>query len=240
VRRDIAIALGSGAAVHIAHVSTAETIRLVRAAKRNGARLTCEVTPHHFTLDDTAVLESGTNARMAPPLRSREDVEVLRAAMADGTIDMIASDHAPHDPISKRIDRLGQFFGHAGATQRLSAEDAEIFANAANGVIGLETSLGLGLGLVHQRIMDAPRLVEMMSTSPAGLLRFEDAGTLAVGARADVTIIDPNREWTVEAANFFSKSRNTPFNGMKLTGKALMTIVSGEIVYDARGRTSNV
>jgi dihydroorotase len=234
------MAIGSGAAVHIAHVSTAEAIRLVRAAKGNGARLTCEVTPHHFTLDDSAVLEAGTNARMAPPLRSRGDVEVLHAAMADGTIDMIATDHAPHDPVSKKMDRLGRFFGHGDAARRLSAEDAEIFADAANGVIGLETSLGLALGLVRQGVINAPRLVQMMSTNPARLLRLEDAGTLAVGARADVTVIDPNREWTVDPAKFLSKSRNTPFTGMKLTGKALMTIVSGELVFDARGSESNV
>jgi dihydroorotase len=240
VRRDIAMAIGSGAAVHVAHVSTAEAIRLVRAGKRNGARLTCEVTPHHFTLDDTAVLASGTNARMAPPLRAREDVEALHAAMADGTIDMIATDHAPHDPVSKKMDRLGQFFSRGGPAPHLSSEDAEIFADAANGVVGLETSVGLALALVRQGIIDASRLVQMMSVNPARLLRLEDAGTLTVGARADVTIIDPNGEWTVDPAKFFSKGRNTPFTGMNLTGKALMTIVSGEIVYDARASASNV
>ncbi len=124
VRRDLALAIGSEAPVHIAHVSTAEALRLVRAARKNGANITCEVTPHHFTLDDTAVLEFGPNARMAPPLRGRDDVEALRQAIADGTIDMIATDHAPHDPASKRMDLFGPRFGRGHAAPRLSADEA--------------------------------------------------------------------------------------------------------------------
>jgi dihydroorotase len=235
VRRDLAIAIGAQAHVHVAHVSTAEALQLVRAAKRRDAAVTCEVTPHHFTLDDRAVLEWGPNARMAPPLRSRDDVEALREAMGDGTIDMIATDHAPHDPASKRMDRLGGLFGRGHPAARLSLEEADALAHAANGVIGLETALGLALRLVHEGVIGAARMVEMMSAAPARLLRLDDAGTLVPGARADVTLIDPDREWTVDPVKFLSKSRNTPFAGMKLKGKALMTIVAGQIVYDGRG-----
>ncbi|HXZ87033.1 MAG TPA: dihydroorotase [Candidatus Binataceae bacterium] len=235
VRRDLAIAIGAQAQVHVAHVSTAEALQLVRAAKRRDAAVTCEVTPHHFTLDDSAVLEWGPNARMAPPLRSRDDVQALREAIADGTIDMIATDHAPHDPASKRMDRLGRLFGQGHPAARLSFEDADALAHSANGVIGLETALGLALRLVHEGVIGAVRMVEMMSAAPARLLRLEDAGTLVAGTRADVTLIDPDCEWTVDPERFLSKSRNTPFAGMKLRGKALVTIVAGQIVYDGRG-----
>jgi len=235
VRRDLAIAIGAQAQVHVAHVSTAEALQLVRAAKRRDAAVTCEVTPHHFTLDDSAVLEWGPNARMAPPLRSRDDVQALREAIADGTIDMIATDHAPHDPASKRMDRLSRLFGQGHPAARLSFEDADALAHSANGVIGLETALGLALRLVHEGVIGAVRMVEMMSAAPARLLRLEDAGTLVAGTRADVTLIDPDCEWTVDPERFLSKSRNTPFAGMKLRGKALVTIVAGQIVYDGRG-----
>lgn len=237
VRRDLAIALGSEAPVHVAHVSTAGALDFVRAAKNNGANVTCEVTPHHFTLDDSAVLQWGPDARMAPPLRGRDDVDALRAAMADDTIDMIASDHAPHDPVSKRIDRLGPLFGAGKPPPRLSRADAEALAQAANGIVGLETALGLALALVHNGSISVARMVEMMSVNPARLLRLDDVGTLAVGARADITLIDPNHEWVVDPGKFYSKSRNTPFAGMKLKGKALVTIVAGEIIHDARSGT---
>jgi dihydroorotase len=234
VRRDLAIAVGSEAPVHLAHLSTAGALDFVRAAKKHGANITCEVAPHHFTLDDTAMLDWGPDARMAPPLRGRTDVDALRAAMADGTIDLIASDHAPHDPASKRIDRLGPLFGAGKPPPRLSRADAEVLADAANGIVGLETALGLALALVHNGTISAARMVEMMSLLPARLLRLDDAGSLAVGGRADITLIDPNHEWVVDPAKFNSKSRNTPFAGTRLRGKALVTIVAGEIVHDAR------
>jgi dihydroorotase len=233
VRRDLAIAIGSGGAVHVAHVSTAESIELIRAARRHGAQVTCEVTPHHFTLDDGAALTWGPNAKMNPPLRDRDDVEALRAAIRDGTIDMIATDHAPHDPKSKRMEKLGAFFGPGDDGPHLEHDAAEIFAHAANGIVGLETSLGLALDLVHRSLIQPARLVEMMSRNPAALLRL-DAGTLAEGAVADITVIDPNLEWTVTPEKFLSKSRNTPFAGMRLKGRAALTIVAGEIVYDGR------
>jgi dihydroorotase len=234
VQRDLAIAAGVQAPVHIAHISTAESLRLVRTARANGLEVTCEVTPHHFSLDDEAVLEVGPDARMAPPLRSYDDREALRAAIADGTITMIATDHAPHDGPSKNMDRLRSVFSLGNRAEGLSAGDAEALATAANGIIGLETSLGLALALVHQAVIGPSRMVAMMSANPARLLRLDTAGTLAAGMPADVSVIDPDCEWTVDPARFFSKSRNMPYTGMKLKGKALLTIVEGAIVHDAR------
>jgi dihydroorotase len=234
IRRDLALAIGTGFPLHLAHVSCAESLDLVRRAKQREANVTCEVTPHHFTLDETALLTWGPNAKMNPPLRSREDVDSIRAAIADGTIDMIATDHAPHDASSKQLDRLAGCFPLADNAARFSSDDADAFARAANGVIGLETSLGLALALVHDGILSPARLAEMMSLNPARLLRLE-AGMLSPGTAADVTIIDPEFSWTVEPAKFLSRSRNTPFGGMRLRGKARLTIVGGEIVYDGRG-----
>jgi dihydroorotase len=235
IRRDLAIAMGAGAAVHIAHASLAESLALVRAARSRGAQVTCEVTPHHFTLDDRAVLEWGPNARMMPPLRAPEDVAALQAGLADGTVDMIATDHAPHDPVSKAMDRIGARFGPGRVTSELSAEEAEALSCSANGIVGLETALGLALQIVHRGMITPTRLVELMSLNPARLLRLEGHGTLVVGERADITLIDANREWTVEPGKFLSRSRNTPFAGMTLRGKAMVTMVGGEIVYDGRG-----
>ncbi len=233
IRRDLALAIGSGAPVHIAHVSTRESLDLIRAARRNGARVTCEVTPHHFGLDERAVLRWGPNAKMNPPLRSPDDVASIHEAIADGTIDMIASDHAPHDPGSKHLDRVAAYFDPAREADVLAPAVAKEFSAAANGIVGLETSLGLALELVHRSLISAARLVEMMSLNPAALLRM-DAGNLAPGGPADITVIDPNLEWTVEPAHFLSKSRNTPFAGRRLRGRARLTIVAGEIVFDAR------
>ncbi len=233
IRRDLALAIGAEAPVHVAHLSCADSVILVRAARRNGATVTCEVTPHHFALDETAVLRFGPNAKMNPPTRSREDVEALRAAMAEGTIDMIATDHAPHDPASKNLEALAGCFPAGSGAARLSEEQAAALTCAANGVVGLETSLGLALGLVHEGIITAGRMVEMMSLNPAKLLRLQ-AGDLRRLTPADVTIIDPNIEWTVDPAKFLSKSRNTPFAGMRLRGKAIITLVGGEVVYDGR------
>lgn len=233
VRRDLALAIGAEARVHVAHLSCADSIALVRAARRNGAAVTCEVAPHHFALDETAVLRFGPNAKMNPPMRSRKDAEALRAAMADGMIDMVATDHAPHDPVSKNLAKLAGCFPFEDGAARLSEQQAEALTGAANGVVGLETSLGLALGLVHEGIITAARMVEMMSLNPAKLLRME-AGNLSPGTPADVTIVDPNIKWTVDPAKFLSKSRNTPFAGMRLRGRAIITIVGGEVVYDGR------
>lgn len=235
IRRDLALAIGTEAPVHVAHLSCVESIELVRHARRNGANVTCEVTPHHFWLDDRALLEWGPNAKMNPPLRNQRDVEAIRAAMADGTIDMISTDHAPHDPASKNIDRLAGCFPMSAP--HLADDQATVFMHAANGIVGLETSLGLAMELVHKKIISPRRMVEMMCVNPARLLRLE-AGALSPQIAADVTIIDPDFQWTVEPAKFLSKSRNTPFAGLRLRGKAMLTIVGAEIVYDARYDTN--
>jgi dihydroorotase len=158
---------------------------------------------------------------------------VIHAAMADGTIDMIATDHAPHDPASKNMEHLAGCFPMSANLAHLSDDAASAFMRAANGVIGLETSLGLAMAMVHKKIISPRRFAEMMCANPARLLRIE-AGALSPQMAADVTIIDPNLEWTVEPVKFLSRSRNTPFAGIRLQGKAMMTIVGGEIVYDAR------
>ncbi len=233
IRRDLALAIGAEAPVHIAHVSTALSLDLIRAARKRGAQLTCEVTPHHFALDDRAVLRRGPNAKMAPPLRSAHDVAAVVAAIADGTIDMIATDHAPHDSHSKRMELLAGLFSPAHDCGRLPEREVEALTQAANGVVGLETALGLALELVHRGVLAASRMVEMMSLKSAQLLRI-DGGTLEEGARADVTLIDPNMEWTVDPAKFISKSRNSPFAGRGLKGRAILTIVAGEVVFDGR------
>jgi dihydroorotase len=236
VRRDLSVALGAGAPVHVAHVSTADSIALIRAARRNGAQVSCEVTPHHFALDESAVLTWGPNAKMNPPLRARRNVEALHEAIADGAIDMIATDHAPHDLHSKQMDHLAGLFGPDTPTPHLTHDLAETFGHSANGVVGLETALGLAMELVHRGIVGASRMVQMMTINPARLLRL-DRGSLAVGDTADITLIDPDAEWTVEPERFLSKSRNTPFSGRRLRGRAILTIVDGAIVFDGRKQT---
>jgi dihydroorotase len=228
--RDLQVAAATVGQVHVAHVATAESLDLIRAARRDGLNVTCEVTPHHFSLTDDAFARWGPNAKMAPPLGSQRDLEALREALADGTIDVIATDHAPHDPGSKQMEWLGRLFDGKHETARLSPADAACLAEAANGIIGLETALGLALGLVHRGVFDATRLVTLMSLNPARLLRCE-GGTLAPGSPADITVIDSTLQWTVGAASFRSLSRNTPFSGMKLTGAVIMTIVEGSVVY---------
>jgi dihydroorotase len=231
VRRDLGLALESGLPVHIAHLSTRESIEAVRAARERGAAVTCEATPHHFSLDAECVLRFGADAKMNPPLRERADVDALRAALADGTIDIIATDHAPHDPASKSAAELAGCFG-AGHLQRpLTPPQAQAFSAAANGVIGLQTAVGLAMGLVHGGVITRRRLVELMAVNPARLLRL-DGGKLRQGGTADITIIDPNLQWEVRAEEILSLSRNTPFIGLRLKGKAVLTIVGGEVVYD--------
>jgi dihydroorotase len=171
---------------------------------------------------------------MNPPLRAKHDVAALHEAMSDGTIDMIATDHAPHDPVSKEMDSLTRCFGgDAAAKPQLNEEQVRAMTRAANGVVGLETALGLALELVHRGVIDAARMAEMMALKPAQLLRVE-SGTLGVGRAADITVIDPELRWTVDPERFLSLSRNTPFAGRELKGKAMLTIVAGEIVYDGR------
>ncbi len=211
VARDIALVALTGGRLHVAHLSTAGSVALVRDAKARGLAVTAEVTPHHLFLTEEAVEGYGTNAKMAPPLRTRADVEVLRAALADGTIDAIATDHAPHHHDEKEVE----------------------FDQAANGVVGLETALPLALRLVAEGVCDLPTLVARMTVGPARVLGLP-GGTLAPGAPADVTLVDPERRWKVEARGFRSKSRNTPFEGWEMTGRAVAVVVGGRLVYDER------
>jgi dihydroorotase len=211
VARDITLAELTGARVHIAHISTARSVDLVRQAKLKGLAVTCEVTPHHFSLTDRDVYESGfdTNFKMAPPLRPQSDLEAIIEGLRDGTIDAIATDHAPHHANEKMLE----------------------FDRAPNGVIGLETAVSLTLDrLSSRRVISLSRMVELLSTNPARIFNL-DRGTLKVGAVADVTIFDPNREIKVDASKFQSKSRNTPFDGWELKGAPVATIIGGRIVW---------
>lgn len=206
--REIAIAERTGCAVHIAHVSTKEACECIRVAKERGVRVTAETAPHYFTLTEEKLLKKDANYRMNPPLRTVEDREAILRAIADGTIDVIATDHAPH-----------------------SEEDKADFIHAPNGIVGLETSLALAhTMLVKTGRITMERLIEMMSSTPARLLNIP-GGTLAPGSPADLVLFDPQEEWTVRAEELHSKSRNTPFGGMKLTGRVRATICRGELVY---------
>ena len=207
VYRDIRLARLAGARLHLAHVSTAGSVAIIREAKLAGFDITAETAPHYFTLTDEAVLGFDTNAKVNPPLRSEWDREAIMEGLADGTIDVIACDHAPHSVLEKDVE----------------------FAEAAFGLIGLETSVGLSLKLVHEGVLTMSQFIAKMSTNPAAILRVP-GGTLAPGSPADLTLIDPNREWTVDAAQFASKSRNCPFQGWNLRGKAVMAIINGNII----------
>ena len=210
VARGLVMAEATGGHMHIAHLSTAGAIEMVRQAKRRGLRVTCEVTPHHFTLTDEAVLVHGSNAKMNPPLRSAADVAAIRAGIADGTVDAIATDHAPHAPElkAKRLD-----------------------AGAPFGIIGLETALGLALGeLVHTGLISLWHMVSLLSVNPARIIN-QPLGRLRVGATADITLFDPELVWTYRAAEGRSKSRNTPFDGRTFRGAVTATMVNGKVVY---------
>ena len=209
VERDIALSESTGAPVHIAHVSTAESVRAVREAKSREIAVTAETAPHYFTLTDAAVREHGTQAKMNPPLRSANDREAIRQGLADGTIDVIATDHAPHSSREKALE----------------------FNKAANGIIGLETAVSLGLKLVQAGLISITDLIEKMSTAPARILGL--ASGLQPGRPADVTIIDPDVDYVVDVNKFQSRSRNCPFDGWLLKGRPVLTMIGGRIVYDA-------
>ncbi len=211
VSRDISLAELTGGRLHIAHISTRDAVEMVRRAKERGLRVTAEVTPHHLTLTDDAVKGYDTNAKMNPPLRGEHDREAVIQGLKDGTIDCVATDHAPHSTIEKDIE----------------------FDRAANGIVGLETALPLVLSLVEKDILTLSQAIERMTAGPASVLGF-DKGTLQVGADADITIIDTAREWVVEANRFHSKGRNTPFEGWKMKGRVMKTIVGGRVVYSEK------
>ncbi len=209
VVRDCVLAKLTGAKVHIAHVSTRGALEAVRQAKNDGLQVTCEVTPHHWTLTDEAVQEYDTNTKMSPPLRSREHVDAVLAGIKDGTIDAIATDHAPHHADEKALE----------------------FDQAPFGITGLETAVGLAFDLVHEGLIDLERVVQMCSTNPARIFGLADRGSLKANAHADVTILDPQLEWVFDVNRSKSKSRNTPFHGRTMHGAAVATIVGGRLVY---------
>lgn len=205
--RDVLLAEYTSSPLHVAHVSTSGSVRIIREAKARGVKVTCETAPHYFTLTDDAVRGYNTNAKMNPPLREAADVAAIKAGLQDGTIDCIATDHAPH---------------------HLDEKDVE-FDVALNGIIGLETSLPLSLQLVDEGVLTLTQLVEKMSCRPSAILGL-GRGTLQRGAVADITIIDPTVEWSVDADKLASKSKNSPFLGRKVKGKAVATLVSGNVV----------
>jgi len=208
VMRDIALCKLTGSPLHIAHVSTRESVQAIRDAKRRGVRVTAETAPHYFTLTDAAVRTCGANAKMNPPLRSSQDREAVRQGLADGSLDAIATDHAPHS----------------------ESEKNEGFEKAPNGIIGLETAIPISLALVEEGVLSMAELIRRMSTNPARIINVDNG--LAVGLPADITVIDPQLSHVIDAGSFQSKSRNTPFQGWEVKGKAVMTIVGGRVVYD--------
>jgi dihydroorotase len=218
--------------VHICHLSTRGGVELVRAAKERGVMVTAEVTPHHLFLDARAVaalnyhgelaadcrpapLSFNTNTKMSPPLRSAEDVEAVREALAAGVIDAVATDHAPHEATEKAVE----------------------YALAPFGVVGLETALGLLLRLVAEGRLTPLKMAEVVSRNPARILGFADSGRVSEGAAADLTVIDPEAEWLVEPEKFRSKARNTPFAGWKLPGRVVKTLVAGRVVFELQSKT---
>jgi dihydroorotase len=210
VERDVELARATQGHLHVAHVSTAGALKAVRRGKRDRVRVTCEVTPHHFTLLDENIGEYDSNFKMNPPLRSSADREALLAALADGAVDAIATDHAPHAPHEKQVE----------------------FDRAPFGIIGLETALALAITrLQREKNLPLRRLVELLSTNPARIMNLRARGTLAPGAHADVVLFDPRKRWTYEVSKSLSKSRNSPFDGWTFTGKVIATIVSGNFVY---------
>src|SRR5918997_1878553 len=216
--RDCALAELTGARLHLAHVSTRGALEAVRRAKERGLQVTCEATPHHFTLTDGAVRDYDTNTKMCPPLRSPEHLEAVLEALRDGTVDAIATDHAPHHADEKALE----------------------FDHAPFGITGLETAVGLALDrLVHQGIISLERLVELCSVNPARIFNLNDRGTLRTGAWGDVTILDPGLRWTFDASRSKSKSRNTPFDGWKMRGAPVATFVAGRLVYQRAEENSN-
>ncbi|HEY3309823.1 MAG TPA: dihydroorotase [Desulfuromonadaceae bacterium] len=209
--RDVMLAEYTNSPIHIAHVSTRGSVQVIREAKARGVKVTCETAPHYFTLTDDAVRGYDTNAKMNPPLREADDVTAIKAGLKDGTIDVIATDHAPH---------------------HLDEKDVE-FNVALNGIIGLETSLPLSLGLVADGTLTINQLVEKMTCNPAKIINIA-RGTLKAGSIADISLIDPTAEWTVSEDKLASKSKNSPFIGWNMKGASVCTILAGKVVYCGR------
>ena len=210
VARDLSLSELTGARLHLAHISTVGSVRMVREAKARGIKVTAEACPHHFTLTEELVRGYNTHAKMNPPLRTWDDVHAIKEGLRDGTIDVIATDHAPH------------------ATQ----EKQQDFTEAPFGIVGLETALSLTLGLVDEGVLSLEQAVEKLTSAPAAAFGLKK-GTLAVGADADVVIVDQHGQWEVDPSKFRSKSRNTPFGGWKVKGLVKTTIVGGRVVFEA-------
>ncbi len=212
VGRDIAVARYVDAPLHLTHISTAGSVEIIERAKRRFRKITCDTCPHYFTLTDEATLTYDTNAKVNPPLRSRDDVNAIKEALRKGVIDIIATDHAPHELTSKDVE----------------------FDLATFGISGFETALALSLALVREGILDLKDLLAKMTVNPAKLLGLR-AGTITEGAPADIIVFDPDMEWTVDRSSFASKGKNTPFHGMTLCGRNLFTMVDGKIVFNELG-----
>ena len=211
--RDLEVLRVAGGKMHLQHISTARSVEIIRLAKREGLAVTAEASPHHLTLTMDELDACGINAKMAPPLRTREDIKELINGLHDGTIDLIATDHAPHVPDDKN----------------------KAFDMAANGILGFETALSVLLTkLVFEQGLSPSWLIQRMSYQPAKVFGLP-GGTLAIGTPADVCVIDPSVEWTIDSNRFASKARNTPYQGMKVKGCAVLTFVNGHLVYDGRG-----
>jgi len=210
VARNVALAELTGARLHLAHISTAGSVRMVREAKSRGLKITAEACPHHFTITEETVRGYNTSAKMNPPLRTWKDVQAIKEGLRDGTIDVIATDHAPHASQEKQLG----------------------FTEAPFGIVGLETALPLTFALVEEGIVSLESAVDKLSTAPAKVFGLAK-GTLAVGADADVAIVDQQEQWEVDPTKFHSKSRNTPFAGWKVKGRVMTTIVGGRVVFEA-------
>ena len=210
VYRDIALLEKTGGRLHVAHISSKNSVDLVRQAKSRGLSVTCEVAPHHFTLTDEAVRGYDTNTKMSPPLRAIDDVEAIKEGLQDGTIDIIATDHAPHDIADKQVE----------------------YQNACFGIVGLETALPLSLKLVDEKILSMGDVIKKLTSTPADIFNLK-AGSLSPGNEADILIFNPNLEYSIDISKFHSKSKNSPFDGWKVKGKVIHTLVKGKTAYSA-------
>ncbi len=210
VYRDIALLEKTGGRLHVAHISSKNSVDLVRQAKSRGLSVTCEVAPHHFTLTDEAVRGYDTNTKMSPPLRAIDDVEAIKEGLQDGTIDIIATDHAPHDIADKQVE----------------------YQNACFGIVGLETALPLSLKLVDEKILSIGDVIKKLTSTPADIFNLK-AGSLSLGNEADILIFNPNLEYSIDISKFHSKSKNSPFDGWKVKGKVIHTLVKGKTAYSA-------
>ena len=213
VMRDAMLAEETGAHVHICHVSTAKSVDIIRRMKKRGVAITCETCPQYFTLTEDEILTQGSMARVNPPLRTAKDIKGIIAGLKDGTIDAIATDHAPHS----------------------AEEKSRPLTRAPSGMVGLETSLAIALTeLYHTGKMKLPDIIKRMTYTPASILRLSSKGRLSLGSDADITIFDPEEVWTIDPEQFASKARNTPFAGREVKGKVKYTIVGGNVIYQDR------